>query len=60
MLFRSPDDLVVPGDPDNSYLVILVSPGARKPMPPPESGMSPLSPDELNVLKEWIKNGAKD
>lgn len=58
-LLTSPDDLVLPGDPDNSYLAIVISPGARRPMPPPRSGLT-LTNDEVNVIKEWIKNGAKD
>lgn len=58
-LLAAPNDLVLPGDPDNSYLTIIISPGARRPMPPASSGIS-LSEDEVNVIKEWIKNGAKD
>jgi len=58
-LLTSPVDLVLPGDPDNSYLTIVISPGARQPMPPRSTGLT-LSTDEINTIKEWIKNGAKD
>lgn len=55
------NSLVVPGDPDKSILVQAVLPGARRPMPPKKGNKySPLTEDEINVIKEWIKNGAKD
>ena len=58
-LLTSPDDLVLPGDPANSYLAIVITPGARRQMPPVSSGLT-LTNNEINVIKEWIKNGAKD
>lgn len=59
-LVDSADDVVVPGDISQSVIVHVLSPGARKPMPPPDSGISPVSPQELEVIKTWITNGAKD
>jgi len=29
-------------------------------MPPKESGISQVSPEEIQTIKEWINKGAKD
>jgi hypothetical protein len=29
-------------------------------MPPPEDGYTPLSSEEVQIIKEWINAGAKD
>lgn len=58
-LVNSGDDLVIPGDAERSYLTVIISPGARRPMPPRSSGMS-LITEEINIIKEWINNGARD
>jgi uncharacterized membrane protein len=57
-LLNSPLDLVVPGDPSESGIMIVLEPGARKFMPPVDSGMSPLNEDEKNAIRVWIQNGA--
>lgn len=57
-LLQSPMDLVVPGDPDESGIMIVVQPGARKFMPPVESGISQLTEEEKNAIRVWIQNGA--
>lgn len=57
-LLESPLDLVVPGNPDDSGLMIVLEPGARKFMPPPESGITPISEEEKNAIRTWIQNGA--
>ncbi len=49
-----------PGNPDNSYLVkkIMGDPdivGARMPL-----GRAPLSPDQINLIREWVANGAQN
>lgn len=59
-LIDSPLEIVIPGNPDESGLILVVTEGARKFMPPPESGMAPLKPEEIDVLRTWITNGAKD
>ncbi|MCC6230461.1 MAG: DUF1549 domain-containing protein [Phycisphaerales bacterium] len=49
---------ITPGDPDDSELVARIN--SNDPddvMPPPESKLS-LSPDERDLLREWIKQGA--
>jgi hypothetical protein len=53
---------VVPGDPDNSYLIMKLEGthiekggiGARMPF-----GAPPLAPEKIAKLRQWIKEGAK-
>ena len=58
-MINSPRDIVIPGDPDSSELVLSVLPTARKIMPPKRSGISQLKPEEIEIIKQWIMNGAK-
>ena len=55
-LINSPDEIVIVGDPDQSGLVISLLPGARKFMPPKDSGFAPVSPEEIDVIRKWIKD----
>ncbi len=57
-LLDSPLDLVVPGEPEESGLTIVLEPGARKFMPPRDSGISPVTEEEKNAIRIWIQNGA--
>lgn len=59
-LLQARDDLVVPGDPDQSYLLALLTPGARRFMPQVGSGISPVSEADRKMIQLWIQNGAKD
>jgi len=59
-LLDSPYDLVIPGDADGSGLILVLLEGARKKMPPSDSGISPVSENEIAIIKDWIKNGASD
>jgi len=55
------EPLVKPGDPYQSRLYILCStnqPHFR--MPPDTSAVTPLPPEELDLLRHWITEGAKD
>ena len=47
---------VVPGDPAKSLLLHRVS---KREMPPPDSGVPALTPNEVEVLRNWIATGAK-
>jgi uncharacterized membrane protein len=58
-LVDSPLEIVIPGNPDDSALMIVLRPGARKPMPPPDSGVAPVSEEDLKVIEEWIRSGAR-
>ena len=55
------DDVVVPGRPEASLLVELISPFDDEPpeMPPEEEG-EPLSEAERDLLVRWIREGATD
>lgn len=57
-LLDSPYDIVVPNNPEESGLMIVLEQDARKPMPPQNSGFSPVSEAEKVILKEWILKGA--
>ena len=59
-ILSSPRDLVIPGNPDESGIVIYTKPGATKRMPPPDSGKAPLTDDEIQILEAWILSGAKN
>lgn len=49
---------VVPGKPDESYLLELITPeGGEASMP---KGQEPLSEAELDLIRQWITEGAKD
>jgi len=55
------EPLVIPGNPYQSRLYILCStnqPHFR--MPPDTSAVTPLPPEELDLLRHWITDGAKD
>lgn len=58
-LINSPQEIVIPGNPDDSGLTIVVEPGARKFMPPEDSGFTPLTEEERNAIRKWIENGAE-
>ena len=49
---------VVPGDPDRSQLVKAINHVGDYHMPPKKSGKK-ISPQELDLLKQWIASGAK-
>ncbi|MCS7191954.1 MAG: hypothetical protein NZ937_03085 [Armatimonadetes bacterium] len=50
--------VVVPGKSDESRLFLVVS-GKKEPKMPPEP-LTPLTPSELELLKRWINEGAKN
>lgn len=53
-------DLIDLENPEESGLVLAVLPDARKIMPPKKSGIEKLKPEEIEIIKQWIANGAKD
>lgn len=57
-LINSNLDIVVPGNPDDSGLMIVLEEGARKFMPPKKSGFTPVSEEEKAVIRQWITDGA--
>lgn len=59
-LIDSPLELVIPGNSEESGLYIAVYREDSKRMPPPNSGLSPLSQEEMEIIRQWIDNGAKE
>jgi uncharacterized membrane protein len=59
-LLNSPLEIVIPGNPEESMLMIVTQAGARKPMPPKSSGITPLTAEQIDIVGRWILNGAKD
>lgn len=49
---------IVPGDPDNSYLVSLIVPSEGVAEMPKQG--KPLSPVEIDLIRRWIAAGAHD
>src|SRR5262249_26422660 len=50
------DAVLEPGDPDASYLIESVRPGALQRMP---YKLPALSPGEVHTLEEWVRQGAR-
>jgi uncharacterized membrane protein len=57
-IITSDKKLVVPGDPQNSALVISISRTDDKRMPPAKVA-KPLSEEEIQAITTWIQEGAK-
>lgn len=55
---ESGDAAVVPGKPDESYLVAQITPTDGKAEMPKEK--PPLSQTEIDLIRRWIAEGAKD
>ncbi|MEW6653684.1 MAG: c-type cytochrome domain-containing protein, partial [Bacteroidota bacterium] len=50
--------VVFPGMPDNSKLVWAIEGRTTSPMPP--IGLPPLTKNQINGIRTWIKEGAKN
>jgi uncharacterized membrane protein len=59
-ILNSPLELALPGNPDESGLVIAVERTDEKRMPLAKEGYGPLSDEEKKTIREWISNGASD
>ena len=59
-LINSPLEIVIPGNAEESDIILVLAPDARKPMPPRNSGPAPITEEEKNILMQWINQGAKD
>ncbi|MBI1248550.1 hypothetical protein GC197_12010 [bacterium] len=55
---ESGEKAIVPGDPDSSYLIELITPAEGKAEMP--KGKAPLSEADRKTILDWIKQGAKD
>lgn len=55
---ESGEAAIVPGDPEKSYLIGQITPdGGEAAMP---KGKPPLSAEQINLIKTWIAEGAKN
>lgn len=54
------DTLVVPGDPDASYLAVKCTPGSMVEGDPMPVGQDGLDADRLALLRGWIEAGAEE
>ncbi len=59
-LLSSPLELIIPGNPDESGLVIDIERSDDKRMPPQKEGYSALTNETKAAIRKWIENGAKD
>jgi uncharacterized membrane protein len=57
-LLDSPLELVLPGNADESGLIIALERIDDKRMPPAKEGYSALKPEQIQIIREWITNGA--
>lgn len=57
-LLNSPLELIIPGNPDESGLVIAVERTDEKRMPLAKEGYGPLSDKEKAAIRKWIEDGA--
>ncbi len=54
-------EIVFPGNADNSALVWAIEgQGGAQPMPPVTSSIIPLTLNQINGIKTWINEGAKN
>ncbi|MEI7986840.1 MAG: DUF1549 domain-containing protein, partial [Armatimonadota bacterium] len=56
---RDGDFAIKPGNSKESLVMERIKAGSASPMPPKDSGMIPLSSDQIATLKLWIDQGAK-
>lgn len=66
-ILNSPLELAIPGNPDESGLILaIMSDDPQKIMPPPtdhngnSTGFTKLTDAEIQAIYDWIQNGAKD
>jgi mono/diheme cytochrome c family protein len=52
------DDPIAPGNPDESYLLTVLTATDKKRMPPKDSG-DPLPKEQIALIERWIQQGAK-
>jgi WD40 repeat protein len=52
------DDPILPGKPDESYILTVLTATDKRRMPPKDSG-DPLPKDKIELIERWIAEGAK-
>lgn len=53
------DPVIIPGDPENSLLFELVTTDDEDDIMPPKKRHMPVTKEEIEVLRQWIKEGAE-
>jgi hypothetical protein len=53
-MINSSDKLIVPGEPEKSLFYRALFADAKRPMPPKRTGNFPLSPKEIDTIRDWI------
>jgi hypothetical protein len=57
--YQAASDVLVPGEPNESYLIErITSDDPEYHMPPPDSGKT-LTPEQIETLRKWIAQGAE-
>jgi mono/diheme cytochrome c family protein len=56
---RDGDFAIKPGNSKESLIMGRIKVGAGSPMPPKDSGLPPLSTDQVETLRLWIDQGAR-
>ncbi len=59
-LLNSPLELIIPGNPDESGLVVDLERTDDKRMPPAKDGYAALKNEAKAAIRKWIENGARD
>lgn len=59
-LLDSPLELIIPGNPDESGLIVAIERTDDKRMPSAKEGYAALSAETKLTIRKWIENGAKD
>ncbi len=57
-LLNSPRELVLPGNADESGLILALERSDEKRMPPAKESYSKLKEEQIRVIREWINQGA--
>ena len=57
-LLNSPLDIVIPGNSEESGLILVLAKEARKPMPPKNSNAPDVTEEDIAIIKQWIDKGA--
>ncbi len=57
-LLNSPLEIVIPGNSEESDIILVLAKEARKPMPPKNSNAPLVTDEDIAILKQWIDKGA--
>src|SRR5437016_5715587 len=52
------DDPIVPGKPDDSYIITVLTATDKTRMPPMDTGDA-LKKEDIAIIEQWVKEGAK-